>query len=94
MANNIATNPWKLDTAPFSYTSSKVKIANLNITDATANDHVVITDGTGKTVVDFTATTDELQYRIGNLGWVNGIVIGSGGLGTSAVVTIAVGAGK
>jgi hypothetical protein len=84
-----------LDTAPFtSGTMTRVKITNLNITDCTAADHVVITDLNGKPIVDFTASTDELQYRIGNLGWVNGVKIGSGGLGTSAVVEIAVGAGK
>jgi hypothetical protein len=67
---------------------------NLNITDATAADHVVITDLNGKTIVDFTANASELDYRIGKLGWVNGVKIASSGLGTSAVVTIAVGAGK
>lgn len=95
MANDVTSNPWRLDTAPFTYSSLlRVKIANLNITDATANDHVVIKDNNGKTLVDFTANASELDYRIGNLGWVNGIEIASGGLGSSAVVTIAVGAGK
>lgn len=95
MANDITSNPWTINTAPFtSSTILKVKIANLNITDATAGDHVVVQDLNGKTVVDFTANASELDYRIGALGWVNGIVIASGGLGTSAVVTIAIGAGK
>jgi hypothetical protein len=93
MANDIATAVWRLDTAPFSY-AFPVKIMNLNITDATAADHVVITDINSHTIVDFTANASELDYRIGNLGWVRGIKIGSGGLGTTAVVTIAVGAGK
>ena len=73
---------------------SRVKILNLNITDATASDNVVITDLNNKPIVDLTASANELQYRIGGLGWVNGIKIASGKLGTSAVVTIAVGAGK
>jgi hypothetical protein len=55
---------------------------------------VIINDLQGRTIVDFTADAAELDYRIGLLGWVNGIVIPAGGLGTSAVVTIAVGAGK
>lgn len=93
MANSIGANPWRIDTAPFSYTNP-VKITNLNITDATASDHVVISDVNGNTIVDFTANSAELDYRIGSLGWVRGIVIATGGLGTSAVVTIAVGAGK
>ena len=95
MANDTTSAVWKLDTAPFtSGTLTRVKIINLNITDATANDHVIITDLNGKTIVDFTATANELQYRIGNIGWVNGVKVGAGNLGTSAVVTIAIGAGK
>jgi hypothetical protein len=94
MANDITTAVWRLDTAPFSYTQSPVKIMNLNITDATAADHVVIKDSAGKTIVDFTANASELDYRIGVLGWVNGIVIAASGLGTTAVVTIAIGRGK
>lgn len=93
MANDISSSIWTLNTAPFSY-SYPVKIMNLNITDATAADHVVLKDINGKTIVDFTANSAELDYRIGNLGWVRGIVIASGGLGTTAVVTIAVGAGR
>jgi hypothetical protein len=96
LANDITSAIWRLDTAPFTTAGNilRVKIINLNITDATAADHVVLKDLNGKTIVDFTANASELDYRIGNLGWVNGIVIASGGLGTSAVVTIAVGAGK
>lgn len=66
---------------------------NLNIS-ALAADHVVITQKAGQPLVDFTATTDELQYRVGNLGWAQGIVIGSGGLGAGGIVEIAVGAGR
>ncbi len=95
MANDITSNPWVINTAPFtSGTILKVKVANLNITDSTAADHVVIKDLNGKTLVDWTADTGTLEYRVGPLGWVNGIVIASGGLGTSSVVTIAIGAGK
>lgn len=95
MANDITGAVWRLDTAPFtSSTFLRVKIENLNITDATASDHVVVTDLNGKTLADFTATSGEQQYRVGKLGWVNGVKIASGGLGTSSVVTIAVGAGK
>lgn len=96
MANSISSGIWRLDTAPFTTAGNilRVKIMNLNITDATAADHVIINDLQGRTIVDFTADAAELDYRIGLLGWVNGIVIPAGGLGTSAVVTIAVGAGK
>jgi hypothetical protein len=95
IANDISSSIWRLDTAPFtSGTMTRVDIMNLNITDATAADHVVITDINGKSIVDFTANASELDYRIGKLGWVNGIKIGTGGLGTTAVVTIAVGAGR
>jgi hypothetical protein len=95
MANDITSGIWRLDTAPFtSGTMRRVKIINLNITNATAADHVIINDLNGKSIVDFTASAGDLDYRIGNLGWVNGIVIPSSGLGTTAVVTIAVGAGK
>jgi hypothetical protein len=93
LANDIKTGVWYINTAPFAYVGP-VKIANLNITDCTAADHVIITNTNGDIIVDFTATTDELQYRIGWLGWQNGITIGAGDLGASAVVTIAVGAGK
>lgn len=93
MANDISANPWRIDTAPFSY-AFPVKITNLNINDATGTDHVIIKDINGKTIVDFTANTSEDEYRVGGLGWVRGIVVSSGGLGTSAVVTIAVGAGR
>jgi hypothetical protein len=93
MANDITSNPWTLNTIPFSY-PYRVKITNLNITDATATDHVLIKDINGKTLVDFTASAGDLDYRIGNLGWVNGVVLTTGGLGASAVVTIAIGAGK
>jgi hypothetical protein len=93
MANDISGPVWRIDTAPFTY-KYPVKITNLNITDATAADHVVITQANGKPLVDFTANASELDYRIGGLLWVQGISIGSGGLGTTAVVYIAVGAGK
>ena len=93
MGNSATGAVWTLNTVPFSYLYP-VKVENLNITDCTASDHVVIKDAAGRTLVDFTATSSELQYRVGKLGWVNGIVITTGGLGTSAVVTIAVGAGK
>ena len=97
MANDITSSVWRLDTVPFtSGTILRVRVKNLNITDCTAADHIQITDLNGKTIVDFTASTDELQYRIGDCGWVNGIKIAAGGLGagTTAVVTIAVGAGR
>jgi hypothetical protein len=93
MANSISSGIWRIDTAPFSYTYP-VKIMNLNITGATAADHVVLKDVNGNTIVDFTANASELDYRVGNLGWTRGVVIATGGLGTSAIVTIAVGAGK
>lgn len=83
---------WRLDTAPFSY-PYPVKILNLNINGA-GTDHVVITQKNGQPLVDFTASAGDLQYRVGNLGWAQGVVIGSGGLGTGSVVEIAVGAGK
>ncbi len=93
MANSATGAVWNLNTAPFSY-AYPVKVDNLNITDSTAADHVVIKDFAGRTLVDWTADAGTLEYRIGKLGWVNGIVIASGGLGTSSIVTIAVGVGK
>lgn len=93
MANDITSNPWYLDTDTFSY-PYRVKIANLNITSATAADHIQIKDKNGKFIVNFTAAAGDLDYRFGNIGWVNGIVITSGGLGTTAIVTINPGAGK
>ena len=93
MANSISGAVWNLNTAPFSY-QWPVRVKNLNITDATANDNVVIKDYAGRTLVNWTATSGELQYRIGDLGWVNGIVIAAGGLGTSSVVTLAVSSGR
>jgi hypothetical protein len=95
MANNISSNPWLLNTAPFTY-NYPVKITNLNITDATTGDHIVITDINNNTIVDFTANSAELDYRIGTIGWVRGIKVASGGFGTSgtANVSIAVGAGR
>lgn len=96
MANDISTGVWRIDTAPFTY-KYPVKITNLNITDATAADHIVITQANGKPLVDFTASAGDLDYRVGGLLWAeNGIAIGAGGLGAggTAVVQIAVGAGK
>jgi hypothetical protein len=93
MANDISANPWRIDTAPFSY-PYPVKITNLNINDVAGTDHVQIKDINGKIIVDYTGNTAEDEYRIGGLGWVRGIVVSSGGLGASAIVTIAVGAGK
>jgi hypothetical protein len=94
MANDVTSAVWRIDTAPFTSSMSRVKVMNLNITGATSSDHVIITDLNSKPIVDFTASAGDLDYRIGNLGWVNGIKIASGGLGTTAIVTIAVGAGK
>lgn len=91
MPNNVTSGIWRIDTVPFTY-SYPVKILNLNISDATAADHVVLNDINGHTVVDFTANASELDYRIGALGWTRGLVLVS--LGTTAVITIAVGAGK
>jgi hypothetical protein len=72
-----------------------VKITNLNITDATASDNIVISEVNGNPIVNFTANASELDYRIGNIGWVRGVVIATGGLGThAAVVTISVGSGR
>ena len=96
MANDVTSNPWRIDTVPFSY-AFRVKITNLNITDCTDGDHITIKDINGKIIVDFTAHTDgDLDYRIGGLLWVNGVVVTTGGLGAggTAVVTIAIGAGK
>lgn len=93
MANDITGAVWRIDTAPFSY-DYPVKIENLNITDSTLADHVQIFDKAGRTLVDWTSTSGEQQYRIGKLIWTAGIVINSGGLGTTSVITIAVGAGK
>lgn len=96
MANDISTGVWRIDTAPFSY-PYPVDVLNLNITNAATGDHVVITQNNNKPLVDFTANASETDYRIGKLGWVqNGIKIASGGLGVggTAVVIIAVGAGK
>ncbi len=94
IANDVTSSVWRIDTAPFTSAVTRVKIMNLNISGATAADHVVITDLHSKPIIDFTASAGDLDYRVGNLGWVNGIKIGAGGLGTSAIVTIAVGAGK
>lgn len=94
MANNITGPIWRIDTAPFSYTYP-VRVSNMNIMDATSGDHVVVTDNDSRTLVDFTANASELDYRVGPLGpWVNGIHVAEGGLGTSAVLQIAVSAGK
>ena len=94
MANDITSSVWRIDTAPFSY-PYRVKITNLNITDCTDADHVVITQNNSHPLVDFTAHTDgDLDYRIGGLLWCNGVNILTGGLGATSVVYIAVGAGK
>lgn len=97
MANDITSNPWVINTVPFtSGTILKVKVDNLDITDAGATDNILIKDLNGKTLVNWTANASQTSYRIGKLGWVNGIVVATGGLGTAgtAVVTISVGAGK
>lgn len=96
MANDISTGVWRIDTAPFTY-KFPVKITNLNILDATSGDHVVITQANGKPLVDFIASAGDTDYRVGGLLWAeNGIAIATGGLGVggTAVVQIAVGAGK
>ncbi len=94
MANNISGPIWRIDTAPFTYTGP-IRVNNLNIVDATAADHVVAKDSDGRTLVDFTANASELDYRVGPLGpWVNGFVVASSGLGTSAVIQMSVSAGK
>jgi len=93
MANSISSNPWRIDTAPFTY-KFPVKITNLNITDAAVGDHIVVNDINGNTIVDYTAIANQQEYRIGNIGWVRGFVLSSIGAGATAVITVSVGSGK
>jgi hypothetical protein len=94
MANDVTGGVWRIDTAPFTTGNGnrRVKITNFNIGDSTSGDHIVVNDLNGKTLVDY--VSNGAQYRIGPLGWVNGVVVPSGGLGSSSVLEIAVGAGK
>jgi hypothetical protein len=91
MANNIQATTWRIDTAPFTY-KYPVKVTNLNVGNSTNGDHVIVNDVQGNTLVDF--TSNGADYRVGPLGWVNGIAVSSGNLGVSSVLTISVGGGK
>jgi hypothetical protein len=93
MANDITSNPWQINTVPFSY-PYRVYIANLNITNAAATDTVLIKDNNGKTILSWTADASQTSYRPGKIGWVNGVVITTGGLGTTAVIELMPGSGK
>lgn len=93
MANDISSNPWKIDTSGFSY-SYPVKVDNIAWADAAASQTLTITDKNGKDV--FVATTPTGWaggiWTTGKFGWVNGINITTVPAGT--VINIYVGAGK
>lgn len=93
MANDVTSNPWKVDTSGFSY-PYRTKIENIVWADAAASQTLTITDINGKTIV--TATTpsgwEGNSWSFGKIGWTNGVVVTT--VPSGGVITIAVGAGK
>jgi hypothetical protein len=82
MSVDIAGNPWKLSqdgvgTNPvgFSYFNA-IDAKNINITKVlTAGNRVYVTDWSGRTVVDFISEPGDTSFRIGNMGFIYGLVV-------------------
>lgn len=91
MANTISTNPWRIDTLPFSY-PYRTKLTGVQWTDQTsAGDHLVVTDTNGNTIIDSRAQTPNYQQSFLNILWVDGFVVT---VLDSGVLSVAVGAGR
>lgn len=80
MSVDIAGNPWKfaqdgVGTNPvgFSY-FGYVNFRDCVITKvANIGDRIYFTDFSGRTIIDFTAEQAQDSFRMGKLGWVNGL---------------------
>lgn len=92
MANDISSNPWKLDTAATIY-AFPVKIKNIVWADyTTAGDTLLIENIAGKQIVKAVVGTDLVPvWSFGAFDWVEGIILATISHGE---VTIAIGAGK
>jgi hypothetical protein len=81
MANYLKENPYFIDTAPVSLippTYSKVFIKEIRWETFAPSSTLVITTGTGGTLINETTgvgDTDLGVMRFGPFGWVNGIVV-------------------
>jgi hypothetical protein len=93
VANDITSNPWKLDTPATISMPSRVKINNIVWGDyTTAGDTLLITDLNGKQIVKAVVGANVGEFwTFGGFGWVNGIILSTISHGE---VTIAIGAGK
>ena len=71
MANNISGNPWTVTTAGV-LLKSKVKIKNLNWTNGTNGNILIIQDNLGRDIVrDVWSSTRSFNY--GEFSWVAGV---------------------
>jgi hypothetical protein len=92
VANDISSNPWKLDTAATVY-SFPVRIKSVIWANFTATgQNLVIRDINGKDIVNMKTTTSlTSQLVTPEIGWVRGLVVATIDAGE---VTIAISAGK
>jgi hypothetical protein len=97
MANNLASNPWKIDTPGASVIYAfPVKVMNINWSNYTLTtaQTALVQDSNGKDILNVTtaATSATMQpINTGQIGWVRGIQVPTLGSGE---LTISIGAGK
>ncbi len=70
MANNYSGNPWTITAAGVTLTS-KVRIKNLNWTNAAVGNTLLIQDNSGRDIVNDTWAAGS-DHNYGELGWVAG----------------------
>lgn len=83
MPNDLSSRQWRLDTAqPFSAGPSSILwhsslfIKNAEFSNyASPTDKCVLKDRTGRTVWQATGSADKDPVRLGDIGWVNGLVL-------------------
>lgn len=82
MANDLSTRQWRLDT-PVAYGSAGAVIWKSNLyikqvefsTYAVQGNKAILKDQTGRIVWSATGAADLEPIRLGDIGWVNGLVL-------------------
>ncbi len=78
MANTIASNPWQINTLPFSYTLSYVFVKDIVWSSFAVSNTLTITDRNGNIIVNATVGASDSNLtpiRFGPMGWVNGLIV-------------------
>lgn len=78
MANQLATNPWRVDTTGSATLGSggMAKVGQIEFIDyASSTDHVEIQDRNGRIVARLGGDSSLKTVRTGKIGWVQGLIV-------------------